>query len=331
MKLATFQDNAGNRHVGAVHTGDSHILDLALAAGRSGRSPGFFASMLALMEAGDRGLDTARELLAANDGDPVLDHDLSAVALLSPVPVPQSIRDFVTFPGHILNAPRALQTLSAKMAGTPPPELPPAAEVPPVYQRQPNFYKGNRFTVIGTGDPMRRPRDSQYLDYELEFGVFTTRRASNIGAAQARQHIFGYAIFNDFSARDIQVREMGGMTGPCKSKDFDTGNAIGPWIVTADEIPDPYRLTMTSRVNGETWCTGTSAGMIHSFEDMVAYVSRDETIHPGEFFGSGTVGGGTGMELGRFLDDGDVVELEVTGLGVLRNQVTAAVQPRGQA
>jgi 2-keto-4-pentenoate hydratase/2-oxohepta-3-ene-1,7-dioic acid hydratase in catechol pathway len=162
------------------------------------------------------------------------------------------------------------------------------------------------------------------LDYELEFGVYIGRTAINVSRENAASYIFGYSIFNDFSARDFQVAEMGGMTGPCKSKDFATGNSIGPWIVTPDEIVDPYSLTMSSRVNGETWCSGNSSGMLHTFEDMIAYVSRDEPLFPGEFFGSGTVGGGTGMEINRFLKDGDVVELEVEGLGILRNRILAS-------
>src|SRR5690606_39239139 len=106
---------------------------------------------------------------------------------------------------------------------------------------------------------------------------------------------------------------------------FDTGNVLGPWLVTADEIPDPQALTMIARVNGEEWCRSTSAGMQHSFADMISHVSLDETLYPGEFFGSGTVGGGSGIEHGRFLEPGDVIELEVSGLGVLRNRV---VDPR---
>ena len=117
------------------------------------------------------------------------------------------------------------------------------------------------------------------------------------------------------------MMEMQGRLGPSKGKDFATGNAIGPWIVTRDEIPDPYSLSMVARVNGEAWSLGSSAGMLHSFEDIVAFVSRDETLHPGEFFGSGTTDGGCGVEQDRYLSDGDVVELEVERIGVLRNRV----------
>ncbi len=114
---------------------------------------------------------------------------------------------------------------------------------------------------------------------------------------------------------------MQGRLGPAKGKDFDTGNAMGPYLVTPDEVPDPYNLTMVARVNGEPWSRGNSGDMHFTFEDMIAYVSQDETLHPGEFIGSGTVGNGCGLELDRWLQPGDMVELEVEHLGVLRNRV----------
>lgn len=114
---------------------------------------------------------------------------------------------------------------------------------------------------------------------------------------------------------------MEGMLGPAKGKDFDNDNAMGPCIVTADEIGDPYDLTMTARVNGEEWSRGHTGAMHWKFEDTIAFASKSETLHPGEVFGSGTVGNGCGLELMRFLDDGDTVELEIEKIGVLRNQV----------
>jgi len=159
------------------------------------------------------------------------------------------------------------------------------------------------------------------MDYELEFGVFIGQGGQDIPLDEAHEHIFGYAIFNDFSARDTQMMEMQGRLGPAKGKDFQTGNAIGPWIVTRDEIPDAYALSMVARVNGEAWSVGSSAGMLHSFEDIIAFVSRDERLHPGEFLASGTTGGGCGLEQDRYLSDGDVVELEVERIGVLKNRV----------
>jgi 2-keto-4-pentenoate hydratase/2-oxohepta-3-ene-1,7-dioic acid hydratase in catechol pathway len=216
-------------------------------------------------------------------------------------------------------AARIMGEEKALAAFGPLPKEPPP--VPPVFSAQPIFYKGNRLTVVGTDHDVRWPSYSNYMDYELEFGVFIGKRALDVPAAKAREHIFGFAIFNDFSARDAQMAEMASRFGPCKGKDFDTGNAIGPWIVTADEIPDPYHLRMEARVNGEVRSKGDSSGMMHSFEDMIAYVSRDETLLPGEFLASGTMGNGCGLEQDRYLADGDVVELEVERIGVLRNRL----------
>jgi 2-keto-4-pentenoate hydratase/2-oxohepta-3-ene-1,7-dioic acid hydratase in catechol pathway len=159
------------------------------------------------------------------------------------------------------------------------------------------------------------------MDYEIELGLFIGKTGTDIPVEQARSHIFGYTIFNDFSARDQQFRETSARQGPSKGKSFNGSNVIGPWIVTADEIPDPYNLAMQVRVNGETRARGTSAGMLHSFEQFIAYVSRDETLHAGEFLASGTMGGGSGLEQDRFLEDGDMIELEIEKIGILRNAV----------
>ncbi len=193
--------------------------------------------------------------------------------------------------------------------------------VPEVFYRRPIYYKANRFSVIGPDADVIWPEYSKVRDFELEFGFFVKGRASDITKADAAAHIFGYTIFNDFSARDEQVVEMSGQLGPAKGKDFDTGNAMGPWIVTADELRDPYNLTMVARVNGEEWGRGSSSTMYWKFEDLLHFISRSETLYPGEFFGSGTVGNGCGLEQMRFLQSGDVVELEVEQIGVLRNRV----------
>jgi 2-keto-4-pentenoate hydratase/2-oxohepta-3-ene-1,7-dioic acid hydratase in catechol pathway len=177
--------------------------------------------------------------------------------------------------------------------------------------------------VIGPDADVRWPRYANLLDYELEFACVIGRSGVDIPREKARDHIFGYTIFNDISARDYQTREMSAMLGPAKGKDFDTGNVLGPCIVTADEL-DPDDLTMLARVNGEEWSRGSSASMYHRFEDCIAHVSQCETLHPGELLCSGTVGNGSGMELKRFLQPGDLVELEVEGIGVLANR---AVRP----
>ena len=187
--------------------------------------------------------------------------------------------------------------------------------------KQPVYYKGNRFNVVGHEEEVRWPRYSAMLDYELEFGIFLAAKGRDIPVDEAHKYIFGYTIFNDFSARDAQEIEMAGGLGPAKGKDFDTGNAIGPWIVTRDEVKDAQNLNMIARVNGEECSRNNSSCMLHTFEQMIAHASRDETLYPGEFFGSGTTGNGCGLELDRWLKPGDVVELEVEGIGVLRNRV----------
>jgi 2-keto-4-pentenoate hydratase/2-oxohepta-3-ene-1,7-dioic acid hydratase in catechol pathway len=159
------------------------------------------------------------------------------------------------------------------------------------------------------------------MDYELETAVITKRSASNIRAGEAKAHIFGYTIYNDFSARDRQLQEIQGWLGPSKGKSFDGSNVIGPWIVTPDEIPDIQTLKVEVRVNGESRATANTSGMLFSFEEIIADASQDETLLAGEVFGSGTIGECCGLETGRFLQSGDLIELEVENIGVLRNRV----------
>jgi 2-keto-4-pentenoate hydratase/2-oxohepta-3-ene-1,7-dioic acid hydratase in catechol pathway len=272
-----------------------------------------FRSMLDLIDAGPVGLERARE--AERRGS--VRHGIDQVQLRAPLPEPRQMRDFLSFEKHLRQA-RANRHLLG-IAGMP--SDPAKVELPEVWYRQPIYYKCNRFSVVGTGTDVVWPRYSSVMDYELEFGCVIAKDGKNVSRAEAKPYIFGWCIFNDFSARDAQMAEMAGSLGPCKGKDFDTGNVLGPWLVTADEIADPYDLTMVARVNGEEWSRGSSRDMRFRFEDFIEHVSTDERIRAGEFFGSGTVGSGCGLELGKFLNDGDVVELEVSGLGVLRNKV----------
>ena len=310
MRLATFERD-GASAIAAVE-GD-RLIDLARAsAAQAGAADPAFADMLALIDAGERGLDLARR--TAEEGR---DHavPLEGATLLAPVPVPRQMRDFSVFETHIRQAGAAIQRMRGR-------EVDPATvEIQEVYRRQPIYYKCNRFSCVGDRAPVRWPSFSERLDFELEFGVFLGRGGRDIAASDARAHVFGYTIFNDVSARDAQGAEMEGLLGPAKGKDFDTGNVLGPWIVTPDELGDPYDLDMRVAVNGQEWARGHSRDMLHSFEDMIAWVSRDETLHPGEFLGSGTVGNGCGLELGRWIERGDEVRLEVDGIGALTNRI----------
>jgi 2-keto-4-pentenoate hydratase/2-oxohepta-3-ene-1,7-dioic acid hydratase in catechol pathway len=316
MRLLTFTTAAqGEPHLGALAAADT-VVDLTAAG-----SPRLHDS-LAFLEGGLEARAEAERALA----HPRVSHALAAVSLLAPVPVPSSIRDCMVFEQHIVQATRVvtgwhfkplvvLDRWLRRMGGRG------LIKAPAVWYEHPVYYKSNRFSVVGPGADVRIPRRSKKFDYELEVGVFIGRKGRDIPKERALDHIGGFTIFNDFSARDIQMREITGRLGPAKGKDFDTGNAMGPWLVTPDEIPDPYALTMTARVNGEERSRGTTADMHYRWDEVIAYLSQDETLHPGEFIGSGTVGGGCGLEQDRYLDSGDVVELEVDGLGVLRNRV----------
>lgn len=324
MKLATYQ-SGGQEKIGLVHGGDGLVFDLAAAASRGGKAEPSFASMLALIDAGEGALEQAAKLFDKDGKDESLSAKVADVEILAPVPEPRQMRDGMSFPLHILQAPRGQLKLAARakgdMAELARIDAEPLGELPEVYRKQPIYYITNRFSVRGTNTTVKWPRYSQVMDYELEFGIITKNRGANISAAQAKNHIFGYTIFNDFSARDAQRVEMEGRLGPAKGKSFDGGNVLGPWIVTPDEIGDPYRLKMEARVNGEVRSTGISDGMLFPFEEIIAHVTSDETLMPGEFIGSGTVGNGCGLELGWYLEHGDTIELEVEKIGILRNRV----------
>jgi 2-keto-4-pentenoate hydratase/2-oxohepta-3-ene-1,7-dioic acid hydratase in catechol pathway len=327
MKLVTFFGADGRRRSGALIEDGRRIVDLqATRQARYGAPEAALDSVLAILEAGPAGLDQAAEMVrvATSPGGVVLGRD--AVRLDAPIPRPPQMRDFLCFEKHLVQAFQQARMVRARE--TPDPEAAlremeakGVLAIPSVWYERPIFYHPNRLNVIGTDTDVVWPRYSQLMDFELEFGAYIGTGGRDIGREEARRHIAGYTIFNDFSARDEQTREMPGQLGPGKGKDFDGGNAMGPCLVTADEIGDPYALTMIVRVNGEEWARGNTGEMKWRFEDCIAHVSRSETLYPGEFFGSGTVGNGCGLESLRFLKSGDVVELEVERIGVLRNRV----------
>jgi len=274
--------------------------------------------MLDVIKVADDALPVAQELLGAES---IERQKLSSTRLLAPIPRPPQIRDFSVFPQHLIGAPRGMARLANRLAGGPPSAEVPPGPLPEVYRNQPVFYFSNRFNVVGPDAEIRWPSYSEHLDFELEVAMVIKDEVIDVSRHTASDHIFGYMIYNDFSARDAQYHEMRGMLGPAKGKSFDTGNAFGPWIVTADELTDPAQLSVEARVNGEKWCSGTTYGMLHSFEAMIECASRSETLYPGEIFGSGTIGGCCGLEMDRYLSPGQTIELDIAGIGVLRNHV----------
>jgi 2-keto-4-pentenoate hydratase/2-oxohepta-3-ene-1,7-dioic acid hydratase in catechol pathway len=274
MRLVTY-DAGGGQRVGALEGED--VVDL-----------GFDGDMVAFIAAG----------APAGSHTPV-----TGARLLAPLR-PRSLRDFLTFEGHMRNALGRL--------GRP---------IPDEWYDVPAYYKGMPDTVIGPEDTVPWPAWTDHLDHELELGaVIGPEPVRDVAAADGAAAIFGYTIWNDMSARDVQTRELPIGMGPGKAKDWDGSNVLGPCLVTADEL-DAGALRMTVRVNGETWGDASSADMHHSFGDLIAYASRSQTLYPGELLGSGTSPGGSGLELDRRLAPGDVVELEIEGIGVLRNPI----------
>ncbi|MBR1172762.1 fumarylacetoacetate hydrolase family protein [Bradyrhizobium sp. KB893862 SZCCT0404] len=323
MKLATFSVGHEQACVGLVDPEAGRIRDLlALAKSTAGVDETSFRSMIALIESGDAGLDQLGRLAKIVEGGNVDGLALSQVKLHAPLPVPPQIRDCSVFEQHIRDAPVGMSRVRASLGiGT---EIA-SSEVPAIYRSQPLYYISNRFGVTGPDMPIEWPRYSEVMDFELEVAVVIGRRCKNVSVERAPEQIFGFTILNDFSARDQQAKEMAGGLGPTKGKSFDCGNAMGPWIVTRDEISLPLDLGAEVRVNGQTWAKTRTKGMLHGISEIISFISTDETLHPGEVIGSGTVGGCCGLEMGRFLQDGDVVELDVERIGILRNAIKRQV------
>ena len=265
------------------------------------------------------GLDAALELGAEATAGPGL--PLADVRLRSPLQ-PTTVRDFVTFEEHVEGVRRSVDG---------------AHGVPEAWYDAPTFYFTNPHTVLGPDDDIAFPAASEARDFELEVAAVVGRDGSSLTEAQAREHLFGYTIMNDFSARDLQSREMQVGLGPAKGKDFAT--SLGPWIVTADEL-EPHRDARGFLdLWGSAWVNGVEIGhdlLAHSgwtFEAMLAHASRDSRVVAGDVLGSGTFGGGGCLaELwGRHgtqdpppLALGDSVTLTVQGIGSLTNRVTVA-------
>jgi 2-keto-4-pentenoate hydratase/2-oxohepta-3-ene-1,7-dioic acid hydratase in catechol pathway len=317
MRLVTFEVESTvgrQRRTGAL--AGERVVDLAAARADQLRRAGRPAAarvaaaelpvdMLDLLELGERALEAAREAIAhahahGEDEAPVqISYPLDDVWLLAPIPRPPSLRDFMVAEEHVRRS----------FKDDPPKE----------WWNIPVYYKGNCEEIYGPEDTVPWPAYTEKLDYELEMCAVIGASGRNVKADRADHLIVGYTIYNDWSARDIQMREMSVGIGPGYGKDF--GSSIGPAILTKDEF-DP-NAPMTARIDGEVWSQGTLGTMHFSYQEIIEWVSQDQTLRPGDLLGSGTVGGGCGLELDRWISEGSVVELEVEGIGVLRNYVSA--------
>jgi 2-keto-4-pentenoate hydratase/2-oxohepta-3-ene-1,7-dioic acid hydratase in catechol pathway len=265
--------------------------------------------MIAFLRSGQEGMEAARTAIdyvtKRQVKSPILGpmgerviYEMKEVKLKAPVPRPNSLRDYLAFEGH------------ASLSGL--------KQLDKAWYEIPVCYKGNPDTVIGPEETIPWPGYTDLLDYELEYGIYIGKEGKNIPREQAEEYIAGYTIFNDISARDIQLQEMMVLLGPVKGKDFCS--IMGPCLVTPDEI-DPSNLRMIARINGEAWSENNSGTSYWTWPQIIEFASMEEPLYPGDFLGSGTVEKGCGGELNKWLQPGDVIELEVEGIGILRNRV----------
>jgi 2-keto-4-pentenoate hydratase/2-oxohepta-3-ene-1,7-dioic acid hydratase in catechol pathway len=306
MHLVTYDDTeTGTAPRPGVLDGDQ-VIDIPRAAAAIGPGAAVPDSMLALLRLGDEGLELARSCVGHSRATGTCRVPRAQVTLSAPLPRPNSIRDFMLVEEHVRNS-----------FGT----------VPEEWFRIPAHWKGNPDTVLGPEDEVPWPYYTDKLDYELEVAAILGRPAYRVTPEQALDRIAGYTIFNDWSARDIQFREMKVGIGPAFGKDFAT--SMGPTLATPDSV-DIAAVRMSARVNGETWSEGNLGAMLFSFAEVIAAVSAEQRLQPGDVFGGGTIGRGCGLELDRWIQPGDVVELEVTGIGVLCNTIGAKQAPPGK-
>ncbi len=240
-------------------------------------------------------------------------YSLTEVKLLAPLPNPRSFRDYIGFETHMLNASKSF-----------------GHTIGPAWYEMPIFYFTNHQAIYGPDDDIKRPELETKMDIELELACIIGKKGKDIKAADAGNYIFGYTIFNDWTARGIQRKEMEIPLGPHKGKDF--ANAIGPCIVTKDEMDqylgahDRLNIKMTAKINGTLICEGNYNTVYYTFNQMIERAAENNvTLMPGDILGSGTVGWGSLIEnnftVHRPLQPGDVVELEIEGIGVLKNKV----------
>lgn len=317
MKLLSFtrpEDDTNTTRMGVEQNGD--IVDLKRAYSRflRDRASGFRSESLAesilggdvtsFLQRGSLGLDWVREVLSGEYGrEESLRYPREGVNVRPPLN-PVSLRDGLCSETHFRNS---LEAIGEE-------------EIPELFYERPFYYRTSHTEIAGHGDSVPWPEFGEDLDFELELACVIGKEGMDIEEEEAGEHIVGYTIFNDFSIRDYQTEDMSTMLGPSKCKNFKRGNVLGPCIVTADEF-DPVGVAGEARVNGETWTETDNSDMYYSFPELVSFISRGETLYPGEVIAAGTFGFGCGLELGRFLEPGDVVELEIDGIGTLRNRI----------
>ena len=310
MKLLTYDSGFGPR--AGVLVGE----DIVDATGALGAQQTLH-DVRALVESGPDAVQRLGDSLSRGAAPRV---KLQDVRLRAPILQPPTVRDHIAFEEHATGQ-------WTREAGGPRME---------VWSRLPIFYFSNPLRILGTDEEVPFPAATHQLDYECELAAIVGREGSNILEAAADDYILGFTIFNDWSCRDLQADESVFGLGPAKGK--DAASSLGPWIVTRDEMAAYYRngtlhVQCTLRVNGVVWMEGNAWNMHHTFGAMLERAAQDSRIVPGDVIATGTVGGGSISEAvrkgypARWLQPGDVVEIEVEGIGTLRNKLAPTSNP----
>jgi 2-keto-4-pentenoate hydratase/2-oxohepta-3-ene-1,7-dioic acid hydratase in catechol pathway len=304
MKVLMFKEG-NERHLGVIRDGSSEeVVDVSQLAKGNGSS-GAPSDVLALVESGEEGLRRLRELVASvrGSGNTAVLRKLKELRILAPLDPPV---------GNMLAIGRNYEKHAAESARAWGENVKP-----------PTVFTKAQTSITGPFDDIAiDPAISDKIDWEVELGVVVGRRGVNITPADAMSHIFGYTVVNDISARDIQ-NGWGGQF--FKGKSLDASSPVGPWIVTADEIPDVQNLRVTLRVNGELKQDGNTRDMINSVQQLIVWLSVGMTLLPGALIATGTPDGvGFARTPPEFLKAGDLLETEVERIGVLRNRMVAA-------
>lgn len=267
--------------------------------------------MVTFFSNGDRSLKAGYEVLKfmANgkpekglDGQQLV-YGLDEVAILAPVTRPNIIYDGMVYEGHVKHH---------------------YGKIPAGYYKRPVWNTQSGSTVVGTGVPLPKPKYTEQFDFEFEMGFYIGKRGHDIQPDEALDYVAGFTVFNDVSARDAQADEAVMALGPAKGKFFRNSLVMGPCVVTKDELPDYDNLAMTARVNGQVVTENRTSGMLFTLGDLVAKISEDAYLNPGDFIGFGTSpeGNATCSKLGRWLEVGDEIEFTIEKIGTICNKVT---------
>ncbi len=308
MRLATVRAGDGLRAVvWCKDEGGDYWIDIAESARHFLSEAEYPSSLKGILKREGAGLATIRQIVAAvNDaGIPaeVASWPVNGARMAPPIPNPGSFLDFYAFEEHVRRA-RARRGL----------------HIVPEWYEYPVYYRSNQRAMRGSGAEIVFPAGETKMDFELEMGAILGAAIDSPTKQEAENAIAGYCLLNDWSARAIQIETMKVGLGPNKGKDFAT--SIGPWMVTPDEIPDLKKVELAARVNDVEWSFGQIGSMHWSWGEMLEFAAEGVRFEAGDVFGSGTVGGGCGLEQDRFLSAGDKVELHGGDLfGVLSGTV----------